>query len=102
MREDRFEVERIACEHLAVTRRYFLALGGAGLAGLAQQGAFAQRLSDSEILARATAKLEFLTKDADFGNVERGNPLPYTLPEPKLREIGMVRETWTLEVIPDT
>ena len=42
-----------------------------------------------------------LTKSGEFYNVERGNPLPYKLPLEKQREIGMVRETWQLEVIAD-
>lgn len=46
-------------------------------------------------------RLEYLTRDGDFGTVERGSPLPYTLPEPKLREMGMTRETWKLEVLGD-
>ena len=40
-----------------------------------------------------------ITKSGDFYNVERGNPLPYKLPIEKQREIGMVRETWQLEII---
>jgi hypothetical protein len=42
-----------------------------------------------------------ITQSDDFYNVERGNPLPYKLPIEKQREIGMVRETWQLEVIAD-
>lgn len=42
-----------------------------------------------------------ITPSADFYNVERGNPLPYKLPIEKQREIGMVRETWQLEIIAD-
>ena len=42
-----------------------------------------------------------ITPSGDFYNVERGNPLPYKLPIEKLREIGMVRETWQLEIISD-
>lgn len=42
-----------------------------------------------------------ITQSGDFYNVERGNPLPYKLPPEKLREIGMVRETWQLEIIAD-
>ncbi|HEY6167224.1 MAG TPA: molybdopterin-dependent oxidoreductase, partial [Verrucomicrobiae bacterium] len=42
-----------------------------------------------------------ITQSGDFYNVERGNPLPYKLPIEKQREIGMVRETWQLEVIAD-
>src|SRR3954454_5101308 len=43
----------------------------------------------------------FLTPQDEFGVVERGNPLPYTLPPARRREIGMERETWTLDVIAD-
>src|SRR4051794_40816080 len=43
----------------------------------------------------------FLTPQDEFGVVERGNPLPYTLPLARKREIGMVRETWTLEIVAD-
>jgi hypothetical protein len=42
-----------------------------------------------------------ITQSGDFYNVERGNPLPYKLPIEKQREIGMLRETWQLEVIAD-
>jgi hypothetical protein len=38
-----------------------------------------------------------IIKSGDFYNVERGNAIPYKQPIEKLREIGMVRETWELE-----
>jgi DMSO/TMAO reductase YedYZ molybdopterin-dependent catalytic subunit len=53
------------------------------------------------VLAEAIAKLQYLTLAEDFGTVERGNPLPYTHPPEKLREVGLTRETWKLEVISD-
>ena len=43
----------------------------------------------------------YLTPQAEWGDVERGNPLPYTLPPERRREVGLDRETWRLEVIPD-
>jgi hypothetical protein len=43
----------------------------------------------------------FLTPQDEFGVVERGNPLPYTLPLATRREIGMERETWQLEIVAD-
>jgi DMSO/TMAO reductase YedYZ molybdopterin-dependent catalytic subunit len=43
----------------------------------------------------------FLTPQDEFGDVERGNPLPYTLPLARRREIGLERETWRLEIIAD-
>ncbi len=42
-----------------------------------------------------------ITQSGDFYNVERGHPPPYKLPLEKQREIGMVRETWQLEIIAD-
>jgi DMSO/TMAO reductase YedYZ molybdopterin-dependent catalytic subunit len=43
----------------------------------------------------------FLTPQDAWGDVERGNPLPYTLPIEKRREVGLERETWRLEVLAD-
>lgn len=50
-------------------------------------------------MADAIEKLEYLTAADAFGTVERGDPLPYKLPTEKLREVGLVRETWKLEVV---
>jgi DMSO/TMAO reductase YedYZ molybdopterin-dependent catalytic subunit len=43
----------------------------------------------------------YLTPQAEFGDVERGNPLPYTLPPEVRRQVGLERETWRLEVVAD-
>jgi DMSO/TMAO reductase YedYZ molybdopterin-dependent catalytic subunit len=43
----------------------------------------------------------FLTPQDAWGDVERGNPLPYTLPPERRREVGLERETWQLEVVAD-
>lgn len=43
----------------------------------------------------------FLTPQAEWGDVERGNPLPYTLPPEQRRAVGLERETWQLEVVAD-
>ena len=47
------------------------------------------------------APLGYLTPQHEFGDVERGNPLPYTLPPERRREVGLERETWRLEVVAD-
>jgi DMSO/TMAO reductase YedYZ molybdopterin-dependent catalytic subunit len=47
------------------------------------------------------APLGYLTPQDEFGDVERGNPLPYTLPPAKRREVGLERDTWRLEVVAD-
>src|SRR5207237_1100787 len=43
----------------------------------------------------------YLTPQAQWGDVERGNPLPYTLPAERRREVGLEPETWRLEVVAD-
>jgi DMSO/TMAO reductase YedYZ molybdopterin-dependent catalytic subunit len=43
----------------------------------------------------------FLTPQTEWGDVERGNPLPYTLPTEERRRVGLERETWRLEVVAD-
>ncbi len=101
MQKETSERIRFAEEHVRLTRRYFLQIAGAGLAATATGSAAAQGHGTHDAMAQAVSRLEYLTRDVDFGTVERGDPLPYTLPEAKLREIGMTRETWKLEVVPD-
>ena len=93
-----FEPSSTAQEHLMLTRRYFLQAAGAGLAVSAPGPAESQFRVDPPAVS---AKLEYLTRHNSFGAVERGNPPPYQLPEPKLRAIGMTRDTWKLEVVAD-
>lgn len=77
------------------SRRDFLRLGAAGAA-----------FATTKVQAAGKAKGPVcesggccITPSGDFYNVERGTPLPYKQPIEKLREIGMVRETWQLEVL---
>jgi len=97
------ERERLAKEHVDVTRRHFLGLGTAGAVALSTSRLWAQELDgdDKQLLSEAIAKLEYLTRDEDFINFGRGTPPPHTLPPEKLREVGLARETWQLEVLPD-
>lgn len=92
----------IATDHASLTRRYFLRLGALGSAAwpLLPWSASAAEATQPE-LADTIRKLEYLTKPESFGTVERGTPLPYTHPPDKLREIGLIRETWKLEVVSD-
>ena len=75
-------------------------LGAAGFAVMNTHPLWAKD-SDEAILADATEDLEYLTHPNEFGTVERGNPLPYRLPLEKRLEIGLEKETWKLDVIPD-
>lgn len=92
---------KFAHEHLDLTRRYFLKLGVTGVASLVMPGwrALAEQADDR--LAAAVSELEYLTPPADFGTVERGDPLPYTLPREKRLALGLERETWKLDVVAD-
>ena len=99
-------------EHFQLTRRFFLQAGVLGIA--ATQVAFGDEAGDKgkEKKPATPAKHAkpdkagalgdpYFTPQADFGDVSRGSPLPYTLPEEKKREVGLTRETWRLEVISD-
>ena len=97
------QIERIAKEHSNVTRRYFLQLGAAGVAGLSALRLWAKE-HESEVhplFTDAISKLEYLTREEDFRTYGRGKPPPYKLPLEKRREVGLVPETWQLEVLPD-
>jgi DMSO/TMAO reductase YedYZ molybdopterin-dependent catalytic subunit len=97
------QIERIAQEHRDVTRRYFLQLSTAGAAALSASKLLAaeQPGQTHPLLAEAVSKLEYLTREENFRNAGRGNPKPNTLPPEKLREVGLSRETWWLEVLAD-
>lgn len=100
--------ERLLAEHLDVTRRHFLRLGvastaGLGMLSLVARGAETAVASEggNPELAAAIARLQYFTPAEEFGTVERGDPLPYTHPPEKLREIGLTRDSWRLEIVPD-
>jgi len=87
-------------EHQQITRRHFCELGAA--AGVAWQlSPLAQAAERPQVLQTAIAKLEYLDRQNDFRDVSRGKPLPHSLPMEKMREVGLTRDTWKLEVIPD-
>ena len=91
---------RLQEEHKEMTRRYFLGLGAAGVAGLSLVRDTAMASGSSALLDEAVANLEYLTRDEDT-KLWAGQTSPLsTLPE-RLREVGLDRETWQLEVLPD-
>jgi len=94
------EIEKLARQHTHLTRRYFLKLSAAGIAGASVSRSWAGEDSNA-LLAEAISKLEYLTKEENFINYGRGDPPPHTLPPEKLREVGLMPETWQLEVVPD-
>lgn len=85
-----------------LTRRHFLRVGAAAAAALPLlQGAARGDLASDPTLAPLITELTYLTPDAEFGTVERGKPIPSTLPPDKRRAVGLARETWKLEVVSD-
>jgi len=88
-------------EHQQLTRRYLIGLGITGAAALVCGRRASAADAPSALLAAEVAKLKYLTEPDAFGTVERGNPLPYKQPLEKLREIGLTRDTWKLEVVAD-
>jgi DMSO/TMAO reductase YedYZ molybdopterin-dependent catalytic subunit len=93
--------DRLLEEHRAVTRRYFVQVGAAGVAGLACAPLGARGAESDRLLAEAIAQLEYLTPEARFIGGGRGNPPPYELTPQQRREVGLDRDTWQLEVIAD-
>jgi len=88
-------------EHLRLSRRYFIGLGTFGLAALGSSRLLGAEEPPEKLLEAAAARLTYLTPVDEFRFFGRGNPPPHTLPPEKLREVGLARETWQLEVIPD-
>jgi len=92
---------QLLAEHRDVTRRYFLQLGAAGIAGLMCAPLCAAEAPGERLLAEAIAQLEYLTPEAKFAGSGRGNPPPDKLTPEQRRQAGLDRETWQLEVIAD-
>lgn len=90
-----------AAEHLQITRRYFLRLAAAGVAGAAGLSASPVFANEKKAAKRFASEISYLTPSDKFHNVERHKPLPYKLPLEKRLELGLERETWKLEIIPD-
>ncbi len=95
-------------EHLRLTRRYFLGLGVAGTV-LTQTMSRASAADADDSPPKKPAKPDkagakpdpYFTPTADFRDVSRGSPVPHSLSDERKRELGLTRETWKLEVIPD-
>ena len=95
-------LDRLLSEHRELTRRYFLRLGvtGAAAVGLWPLDSSAE---PSPELAKVLADLEpYLTSQKDFRDVSRGKPIPHQLSDEIKSQVGMTRDTWSLEVISDS
>jgi hypothetical protein len=80
------------------SRRDLLKLSTGGAAALAGTATLAAGKQKGPVCEEGGC---CITPSGDFYNVERGHPLPYKLPIEKQREIGMLRETWQLEIVAD-
>ncbi len=95
-------------EHRQITRRFFVQAGVLGglVAGndLPNAEATTKPTQSSKKSKHEKAGVlpdPYFTKQEDFRDVSRGDPLPHTLSEEKKREVGLTRETWRLEVLSD-
>ena len=93
--------DRLRDEHRDVTRRYFLQLGTAGVAGLGLAPLWARGAESDAMLAEAVAKLEYLTPESRFAGGGRGKPPPNEMTVDQRRAVGLEQETWQLEVVAD-
>jgi DMSO/TMAO reductase YedYZ molybdopterin-dependent catalytic subunit len=88
-------------EHCRLTRRYFCQLGAAAAAAWTASPLAADDAPTDPRLRQAIAKLEYLTPLERAFILDKGKAGVATLPPERLREIGFVPETWSLDVVPD-
>src|SRR5688572_16935844 len=95
-------LDRFLGDHDALSRRYFLSLGAAGVAALGAMNSVKAAEPRDARLQDAIDQLEsWLTAPEKFRDVSRGKPIPHMLPEEKKQQVGLTRDTWKLEVISD-
>lgn len=82
-----------------VSRRNFIRLGTLGAAVLGPPEPSGNAAAPSAPGAPTLPPI--LTPDADFSDVSRGNPKPYTLTGSALEEAGLTESTWRLEITAD-
>ncbi len=88
-------------EHFQVTRRHFFQLGGAAAAAWNISPVAGNAAVDSQ-LEEAIAGLQYLTPPDRIGNIlDKGKAGVAKLPPGRLREVGLVPETWSLDVVCD-
>ena len=96
-------------QHFSLTRRYFLQVGLAGASilthidlALGDEADAAKPIKRQKPEKAGAQREPYFTPTADFRDVSRGKPLPHSLSDEKKREVGLTRETWSLNVISDT
>ena len=88
-------------EQYQPTRRSFLQLSTAAVAALGISPLAAAQAAMDPQLRAAIAKLEYLTPLDRAFILDKGKAGVAKLPAEELRAIGLVPETWSLDVIPD-
>ena len=88
-------------EHQELTRRYFFQLGGAAAAAWAASPLAAVDADASAPLQEAISKLVYLTPPDRAFILDKGKAGVTKLPPEQLGPIGLLPETWSLEVVPD-
>ncbi len=89
-------------DHRRQARRFFLQYGFAGVIAMRSHPLLGQRGDSNQSLEQAIDEIEsWLTRQQEFQDVSRGNPLPHQLPARTKKEVGLTRETWKLEILSD-
>jgi hypothetical protein len=88
-------------EQNRLTRRCFFQLSSAALAALGVSPLVAEQAGADPQLQEAIARLQYLTPLDRAFILDKGKAGVAKLPPEKLREIGLIPETWSLDVIPD-
>jgi DMSO/TMAO reductase YedYZ molybdopterin-dependent catalytic subunit len=88
-------------EPVRLTRRHFSQLGGAAAAAWRAFPLAAADAGVDPLLREAIAKLEYLTPLERGVVLDKGKANVAKLPPERLREIGLLPETWSLDVVPD-
>lgn len=60
-----------------------------------------EKALNDPVLAKAISELEYLTPADKFIVQRRGTPVLTEIPSEKLPSIGLTRETWKMEILPD-
>jgi DMSO/TMAO reductase YedYZ molybdopterin-dependent catalytic subunit len=94
--------DRHCREHFELTRRYFLGLGGAVAVWAASPPLAGAETGLDPLIREARSGLEYLTRPDRVTYLDKGKSGAPKLSPERLREAGLVPETWSLEVVPDT
>lgn len=89
-------------QHRQLTRRYFIGLGTAGISALGSSPLFAEQTQAEDAYLQTVQGIEpWLTRQEDFQDVSRGDPIPHSLDEEQRAAAGLTRDTWKLQVVAD-